>query len=128
MNIRKVKLKDFKKLYQLGLKTPELKVSSTEYFMDPEEFKFNIKNIYEVFLLSEENDNIIGFIYANAKDEERDYTMKWACLVYLAVKKKYRVKGIATKLYNECCKELNRRKIKFIYGCGQIQNLELLNS
>lgn len=84
--------------------------------MDPEEFKFNIRNKYGIFLVAEENNDILGFIYANAKDEERDYAMKWACLVYLTVKKEYRGKGIATKLYNECRKELKKRKIKFIYG------------
>ncbi len=46
MNIRKVVLKDFKELYKLGLNIPELKVSSTEDFMDEDEFKFCIKNKY----------------------------------------------------------------------------------
>ena len=39
MIIRKAILDDFDQLYSLGLNTPELKVSSTEDFMDPEEFK-----------------------------------------------------------------------------------------
>ena len=34
MKIRKATLKDVKELYKLWLKTPELKVSSTEDFMD----------------------------------------------------------------------------------------------
>ena len=100
MKIRKATLEDFERLYDLGLNTPELQVSATEPFMDPDEFKFCINNQYSVFLLAEDNNNIFGFIYANAKDSERDYEMKWACLVYIAVSKDYRNNGIASQLYN----------------------------
>lgn len=116
MKIRKAILKDFQELYDLGSNTPELKVSATEDFMDKNEFKGCIKNKYGVLLLAEENKNVIGFIYANTKDVERTDTIKWACLVYLVVDKKYRSKGIATKLYKECIKELKKRKITNVYG------------
>jgi len=42
MRFRKARLKDFEKLYQLGLDTPELKVSNTNVFIDPEKILFGI--------------------------------------------------------------------------------------
>lgn len=116
MIIRKANLKDFKGLYEIGKNTPELKVSSTEDFMDKDEFKWSITNRQGIFLVAEEKDKILGFIYANAKDIERPFKNKYACLVYLVVMPEFRGIGIATKLYKECARRLKKVKIKMIYG------------
>ena len=116
MNIRKATVKDFNELYELGRKTPELQVSATEEFMDPDEFKWSITNKDCVFLVAEEHNKLIGFIYANAKDAERPFKNKYACIVYIVVSLEYRKKGVAIELYNECEKIVKEMGIQFLYG------------
>jgi len=126
MKIRQAELKDFSELYFIGLNTPELKVSATEEFMDEDEFRFCLTNPHGLFLLAEEQGKIIGFIYANAKDVERDYALKWACLVYLVTIPECRHQGIASQLYEECIKELKNRNISNIYAWAK-QNSTIVN-
>ncbi len=115
MKIRKATLKDFNELYKFGLKTKELKVSPKEEFMRPEEFKYSIKNKKGIFLLAEDNKKIVGFIYGDSEDGDR-VLKSVACLVYIAVDKKYRGKGVGSILYNDCVKEFKKRKVKHIYA------------
>jgi N-acetylglutamate synthase-like GNAT family acetyltransferase len=115
MKIRKATLKDFDVLYALGLKTPELRVSATEPFMDRDDFSSRIADKNSVFLLAEEGNKIAGFICANAKDSDRPIKNKYACIVYIAVLPAYRKRGIATKLYNECIKRLKFMGITHVY-------------
>ncbi len=117
MLIRRATLNDFKKLYALGKKTPELQVSATEVFMDEDEFRWAIKNRRGVFLLAENDRELQGFIYASSHDVERTaLPHKWSCLVYLAVAKNFRGRGVATVLYEECLKRLRRRGITHLYA------------
>ncbi len=122
MHIRKVTPQDFDKLYSLGLNTPELKVSATEDFMDPDEFNYCITNEQGVFLLAEEQEEIIGFLYANAKDAERDYAMKWACLVYIVTHQTYRGKGVAAQLYDAGITALKKKGISHLYAWANPQS------
>jgi ribosomal protein S18 acetylase RimI-like enzyme len=115
MNIRKVTTKDFKPLYQLGLETPEFRVSSSGEFMDRDEFLSAIENPKGVFLLAENNGVIAGFIYAKRKDNP-ELQKKWACLVYLTIKPEYRRQGIAQRLYDACIEELRQFGINCLYG------------
>ena len=57
-------------MYEIGKQTPELKVSSTEEFMDKDDFKSRIKNKEHVFLVAEIDKHLIGFICAHAKDKK----------------------------------------------------------
>ena len=116
MNIRKAAAKDFKELYELGRKTPELQVSATEDFMDPDEFEFSITSKDSVFLTAEEDNKLIGFIYASLNDAEKPYKNKYACIVYIVVSPEYRKKGVAIELYNECEKIVKKMKVQFLYG------------
>lgn len=116
MNIRKASLNDFEELYKIGKSTPELKVSATEEFMDADEFKWSITNPNGVFLLAEKEKKVAGFIYANAKDIERPFEHRYACLVYLVVIPEFRRMGIATKLYSECIKVLEKMGVTNLYG------------
>ncbi len=119
MNIRKATVKDFDKLYSLGLNTPELQVTDNEPFMYKDEFKSCIKNKTGIFYLAEENNEIIGFIYFDTRDAEKNYEnceTKWACLVYIAVNNKHRGKNIATKLYETSIKDLKKNKVTNVYA------------
>ncbi len=116
MHIRVASLDDFEALYSIGRNTPELQVSASEEFMDADEFRWSITNPQGVFLLAEENRKIAGFVYANAKDVERPFNHKYACLVYLTVVPAFRRKGIASSLYLECEKKLKLQGITHLYG------------
>jgi ribosomal protein S18 acetylase RimI-like enzyme len=122
LNIRKTNINDFKQLYSLGLKTPELKVNKKDSFMDRDDFKLRILDKKHIFLVAEEDKKIAGFICASAKDIERPLKNKYACLVYIAVLPEYRKRGIATKLYNECVKKLKRRGITHIYAWADMKS------
>ena len=50
MNIRKASNNDFDVLYALGKATPELRVSATEEFMEPDEFRHALTNHCGIFL------------------------------------------------------------------------------
>ena len=110
MIIREANLNDFKKLYKIGKQTPELKVSSTEEFMDKDDFKSRIKNKEHVFLVAEIDKQLIGFICIHARDKGKFLKNKYACLVYLVILPKYRKQGIAILLYKECIKRLKEIK------------------
>ena len=116
MIIREANLNDFKKLYKIGKQTPELKVSSTEEFMDKDDFKSRIKNKEHVFLVAEIDKHLIGFICAHARDNWKHLKNKYACLVYLAILPKYRKRGISSILYKECIKKLKKMGITNVYG------------
>jgi len=116
IHIRAASLDDFEALYSIGKNTPELQVSATEEFMDADEFRWSITNPGGVFLLAEENRKIAGFVYADAKDVERPFEQRYACLVYLAVVPEFRKQGIAKSLYAECERRLKLQGITHLYG------------
>jgi len=115
MKIRPVVLDDFSELYEIGKNTPELRVSSTEDFMDADEFRWSLTNPHGVFLVAENKRKKIGFIYANSRDTERPFDKKYACLVYLVVIPEFRRQGVAQQLYSECEKRLKQLEISNIY-------------
>ena len=116
MNICTASIEDFKELYDIGKSTPELRVSATEEFMDADEFRWSLTNPNGVFLVAEENNKKAGFIYANAKDIEKPFEHKYACLVYLVVIPEFRGCGAAQKLYAECERKLRELGITNIYS------------
>jgi GNAT superfamily N-acetyltransferase len=117
MNIRKAEEKDFFDLYELGKNTAEFQVSVREVFMDADEFKYGITDPHSVFLVAEENNKIIGFVYAADLDYDKPLKKPTACLIYLTVVPEYRKHGIAQVLYTACEKSLkDDLGITGIYG------------
>lgn len=114
-NIRKATTRDFEPLYKIGLETPEFKVGTSGDFMERDEFLSAIENPNGTFFIAEADGKAIGFIYANRKDVERAPKTRWACLVYIVVKPKYRKMGIAQRLYEKCAKELRSFGVNNIY-------------
>ena len=122
MNIRKAEKKDFETLYEIGKTTSEFKVSTNEVFMDAGEFAYGIEDSASVFLIAEEDDKIIGFIYASLLDNNKPIEYQAACLIYLTVLPAYRKHGIAEKLYKECELRLKELGAKGIYGWANIES------
>jgi GNAT superfamily N-acetyltransferase len=115
VTVRTANREDFRALYELGLATPELQVSSVDPFMGEDEFAWSLTNPDGVFLLAEEDSRVVGFIYASAKDPERPMPHKWACLVYLVVSPEFRGRGIAQTLYDRCVDSFRERGITNLY-------------
>lgn len=113
---------DFEILYALGKNTPELRVSVTEEFMSEDEFKWTMHNEKGVFLLAEQGEKIIGFIYASFKDMERPYAEKWGCLVYITVLPVFRKQGVANMLYQACTEKLKSLGATNIYCWANIES------
>ncbi len=116
IKFRNADIKDFRSLYDVGLKTPELRVSATEKFMDLDDFRRRIKGKNHVFILAEVEGKTVGFISANAKDADSPLKNRYACLVYLVVLPGYRKLGIATKLHEMCMKKLKAMRITHVYA------------
>jgi ribosomal protein S18 acetylase RimI-like enzyme len=116
MDVRTAAPSDFEALYQIGLATPELRVSQTEQFMDPDEFAYAIVNPLAVFLVAQTESEITGFIYAHAKDANKPFQNRYACLVYLAVLPGFRRLGIARQLFVRCEERLRELGITHIYS------------
>src|SRR3989344_2203330 len=106
MKIRKARLEEFEELYEIGKNTPELRVSATEEFMDKDDFRQRIDDPKHVFLVAELEENIAGFICANAKDADSQLQNRYACLVYLVTLPEFRRQGVAKTLYNACERQL----------------------
>ncbi|MBI4415084.1 MAG: GNAT family N-acetyltransferase [Candidatus Kerfeldbacteria bacterium] len=113
--IRAATPEDFDSLYALGLATPELKVSATEAFADPPEFRRALTNPDGVFLVAEQRGKPVGFVYATITDPEI-LTQPTACIIYIAVDRAARGKGVGTKLYVDIERRLRERGIAYIYA------------
>lgn len=122
MNIRLATKEDFPVLYKLGKSTIEFQVSTREVFMDAEDFAFGIEDPHSVFLVAEENKNIVGFIYASEIDYNKQLQKHSACLIYLTVIPEFRMHGVAQKLYEECENILKKRGISGLYGWANIES------
>ncbi len=115
MEIRKAKPSDTEVVYWLGLRTPEIQVNKKEKFMSKKEVACAIAQKKSIFLIAYEQKKITGFIYANTDDLEKS-GKKIACIVYIAVDKKYRKEGIGGLLYKECIKQLKKSKVHYVYA------------
>jgi ribosomal protein S18 acetylase RimI-like enzyme len=119
MEIRKATIEDLDALYELGKNSPELRVSSTEDFMDIDEFKNFITDKNCVFLVAEEKKSIAGFIIGHTEWVNmivKNLKNKYGYLVFLVVAPEFRRKGAATKLYKECITRLKARGATHVYG------------
>ncbi len=122
INIREAKETDFEELYALGKNTPEFRVSATEEFMHPEEFRWSLTDASGVFLVAEVGEELVGFIFANSEDLGRPYPEKYSCLVYLVVVPEFQKQGIAKMLYDECVKRLKTKGITHMYGLASAES------
>lgn len=115
VQIRLATPQDFDALYTLGLATPELKVSASELFADPPEFRRALTNPDGVFVVAEQGGRPAGFLYATITDPEI-LTQPTACIIYIAVSPEVRGKRIGEQLYRETEKRLRKRGIKYVYA------------
>lgn len=122
MNIRVARESDCDTIYNLGISTPELRVSAQEPFMTREELLEAIAHPDSVFLLAHEKDAIIGFIYARVGDLGIYSMERWACIVYVAVAANHRRSGVAKQLYEACEKLLQTRKVTNLYCWTNIES------
>lgn len=116
MKIRPAKIAEFDRLYEIGLNTPELRVSANEAFMDKDDFRNRIESPHHIFLIAEKGERIAGFLCVNATKGEGEMQNKYACLVYLVKVPEFRRQGVAQCLYTACEQQLKERGITHIYS------------
>lgn len=85
--------------------------SIDENFIVKDYFKNIIKKENDILLCYEENDNVIGYIYLKAINNNNK---KGYLIDGLYVEETYRNRGIATKLINEAIKVIKDTDSKFI--------------
>ncbi len=122
MNIRAATIADHPALYALGLATPEFQVGAEGPFMEPDEFLSAIENPHGTFLLAEDGQVILGFVYASRQDVERGPRTSWACLVYLVVESAHRKRGVARKLYTACINDLRTHGVRSVYAWANTES------
>lgn len=116
MRIRTATIQDADAIYTIGLRCPELQTNPTQPFMETDELHWAIENPNGVFLLGEDEDGAVGFVYANMQDMERPMPGRFACLVYLAVVQAKRSNGLATQLYEATVERLRESGVATLYG------------
>lgn len=99
-SIRKATEKDCEELYQIGLDTPELKVSADDVFMDKKEFFWEITRDDGVCFLAEVDGTIAGFVLGSISTDPS--TTKGATVVYLVVIPAFQKHGIGQALLVAC--------------------------
>lgn len=122
MPIRIATTTDLPALYELGLQTPEIQVSSSEPFMDKDEFLDSLSKKENFFLLAEDHGQINAFLMANTRDQDVAYSNKYACIVYLVVRSESRGHGLAKELYNEAEKILKERGMTHLYCWANLES------
>lgn len=116
MTVRTAIPEDFDRLYSLGQATPEFRVSATEPFMAPEEFRSALEHDNGAFVLAEDGDALFGFAYVSWSDLDAPPNGRWACLVYAVVASDQRHRGVATKLYAACTERARDAGATHIYA------------
>ena len=127
MTIREIKKEDFdnylelkKQLFDSEMETAK-KDSFIKFYIEKiirkeqlEEFSKMLKKEDSIFIVAEENKEIIGFLfgflnYYIVNDSKR----KFGYLDTMVISKKYRGKGVGTKLHQEFIEWLKFKKIKW---------------
>jgi ribosomal protein S18 acetylase RimI-like enzyme len=125
MKIRKVTAKDFEEFFNLEKEFHELekklgkKDELIRLYKSPTKNKqkkrFNkwLRRKNSLFIVAEEKNKMIGYLYGYLEPIFSSKT-KTGYIEDLIISKKFRKKGIATKLHNKFIKWLNKKRIKWI--------------
>lgn len=121
MNIRKVKIEDYEEVVKLykelwdAEKIFDLNLKQKYEVSDKQKAKIQkrIKSRKEIFLVAEENKEIVGLIDGYIIDDN-NYIEKVGYLDHLCVSKKYREQGISTKLIEEFTKIMKSKNVSYL--------------
>ncbi len=138
MKIREAKLKDISKIEEIREKAVadegklQFKGKKLKEFLEDEkkhkkkrleEFKKDIRSSLMHVVVVEKKDEIIGFGIANVNKENKKFGE--TNMVY--VKKKFRRKGIASKIKKELLKWLKNKKVKYAFASMYSKNKPAIN-
>lgn len=124
--IRKAKLNDFQGVHKLIMQVHKLRVSKRNDIyrdVDPmnfEEFKTELLNSNNIYLIAELENKIVGICFSQMKEILNNKIMKNRKILHIediCVDENYQKKGIGKKLYNQIV-ELAKEK--------NIDNIELM--
>ncbi len=112
MKIRNATKIDIHQIYELGKSVHELDFSKKLHFHEKNELKEFISHKNEnLFLVAEENKEILGFLFAKILSH---HSGGWCMLDNIAINKKFRNKGIGTLLLKRFYTKLKSKKIHYI--------------
>jgi N-acetylglutamate synthase-like GNAT family acetyltransferase len=111
--IRRAKLKDADKIYEIGSNMKELNFSNKFKFHQKDEIiEFVKKPKDNIFLVALIDEKIVGFLYAKILAYGQ---WGWCMLDNLAVEKKFRGEGIASMFLKELYKIMKKRKVHYVH-------------
>jgi|SRR3989344_9367443 len=118
VKIRKAKLKDVEKLILIGKKVSEFRVdSNVSGFWNKSQLVKLVRSKYDVILVAEEKDNIVGFVIFAHHIPTGKVTFENAW-----VHPNYRGKDIVSKLTKEGLKQLKSKGAKVICAYVEMDN------
>jgi ribosomal protein S18 acetylase RimI-like enzyme len=119
--IRKAKISDVEKLYDLVRATPEIGGSDDMFCYSKKEIKTWIQNPKENIWLvaelkTEKRKQIVGLLFAKLMSYD------WCMIDGIGVRKNYRNYQLGTKLLQKLEKILKQRKVRFMQAYTDINN------
>ena len=108
--IRKANKEDFKQIHELVMQVHKIHVENRRYIykdidpLDISTFKEEILNSNNIYLVAENNKEIIGICFAELKNVLNNKIIKDQKIIHISdicVKEEKQKKGIGKKLYNE---------------------------
>ena len=121
--IRKAKLNDFSGIHKLIMQLHKLHVSKRNDIykdIDPmnfEEFKTELTNSNNIYLIAEFENKIVGICFSQIKEILNNKIMKNRKILYIediCVDENYQKKGIGKKLYNQIVELAKVKNIDYI--------------
>lgn len=118
--IRKAKLNDFQGVHKLIMQVHKLHVSKRNDIykdinpMNFEEFKAELSNSNNIYLIAELENEIVGICFSQIKEILNNKIMKDRRLLHIediCVDENYQKKGIGKKLYNQIVKSAKEKNI-----------------
>ena len=118
--IRKAEIEDFNKVHRLIMQVHKLHVKErTDIYkdVDPmnfEEFKNELSNINNIYLVAQLENKIVGICFSQIKEISNNRIMKDRKILNIGdicIDKKYQRNGIGKKLYNQIVKIAKEKNI-----------------
>ena len=94
------------------MQPPKDSLSYIHYFCGDPESEDDLKNVY----VAESEGDVIGYISFSHKTEENEFFGKYYHLYHIVVKREFRGKGAAAKLFNILLKKAKRENVNIVCG------------
>jgi ribosomal protein S18 acetylase RimI-like enzyme len=123
MKIRNAQSSDVNAVFKLGNSVKQFEVAKDTVYIWPKKILLKIANSNsDVFLVAEENKNIIGFVIANYNKNFSKATME-----NIFVAPEFRNKGVGEKLFKSAIDKLKKLKCEYVCGLVNTKNKKVIS-